>query len=211
MSDLHAKGNELLIYSDLAKRLIRGRKGDKTNHQYPIYGLLQFAGKVTIIWRDAQHGNPYGRWYLVQIDRVLDINQKALTRFKQRLASLANDETGLIYQPAPGKPHPFTMHFSTPYPWMAMRQIKQFDTLLLLSKKLNRVGLLPREEFQSTIREIHRLIVSGFNQIMRYQTFNVTWDNFNSQQAITIQAMGSIPSDLITGKMQPAFSPLGSN
>ena len=214
MTNQPSKDDQLLIYSDLAKRLIRGRKGDKANHQYPIYGLLQFAGKVTIIWSDAQQGNPYGRWYLVQIDRVLDTNQKALTRFKQRLTSLANDETGLIYQPAPGKPHPFTMHFSTPYPWMAMRQIKQFDTLLLLSKKLNRVGLLPREEFQSTIREIHRLIVSGFNQIMRYQTFNVTWDNFNSQQAVIIQAMqvmGSIPSDLITGKMQPAFSPLGSN
>ena len=214
MTNQSSKDKQLLIYSDLAKRLINGRKGDKTNHQYPIYGLLQFAGKVTIIWRDAQQGNPYGRWYLVQIDRVLDTNQKALTQFKQRLASLANDETGLIYQPAPGKPHPFTMHFSTPYPWVAMRQIKQFDTLLLLSKKLNSVGLLPREEFQSTIREIHRLIVSGVNQIMRYQTFNVTWDNFNSQQAVTIQAMqvmGSIPSDLITGKMQPTFSPLGSN
>ena len=214
MSDSQANNNELLIYSDLGKRLISGRKGDKTNNQYPIYGLLQFAGKVNIIWRDAQQGNPYGLWYLVRIDVILKMNEEALKRYQQRLHSLANDKTGLIYQPALGEAQAFAMHFSTPYPWMAMRQIKQFDTLLLLSKKLNRVGLLPREEFQSTIREIHRLIVSGFNQIMRYQTFNVTWDNFNSQQAVIIQAMqvmGSIPSDLITGKMQPAFSPLGSN
>ena len=212
MTNQSSKDNQLLIYSDLAKRLIRGRKGDKTNHQYPIYGLLQFAGKVTIIWRDAQQGNPYGRWYLVRIDRVLDVNQEALTQFQQRLVSLANDDTGLDYQPALGKPFSLTMHFSTPYPWMVMRQIKQFDTLLLLSKKLNRVGLLPREEFQSTTRHIHRLITAGFNQIMKYRSFELTLEGVYAMSATSKQAnraMGMVPPGIINGKLQPAFSPQG--
>ena len=210
MSDSPVNDNELLIYSDLAKRLMRGRKGDKTNHQYPIYGLLQFAGKVTVIWKDAQQGNPYGLWYLVRIDRVLNTSQEALSHFQQRLASLANDDTGLIYQPALSKPQPFAMHFSTPYPWMAMRQIKQFDRLLLLSKKLNSVGLLPRQEFQSTIREIHRLIASGFNQIMTYRSFELTLEGLYSMSVTAKQAnraMGMVPPNVINGKMQPAFDP----
>ena len=210
MSDSQANNNELLIYSDLAKRLIDGRKGDKTNNQYPIYGLLQFAGKVTVIWNDAQQGNPYGSLYLIRIDRVLGASQEALTQFQRRLESLTKDNTGMVYQPARGKPTAFSMHFSTPYPWMAMRQIKQFDTLLMLSKTLNRVGLLPRKEFQSTIREIHRLIASGFNQIMKYQSFELTPEGLYSMSETARQAnraMGMVPPSVINGKLQPAFSP----
>ena len=212
MTDQQTKPNELLIYSSLAKRLVSGRKGNKTTRQYPIYGLLQFAGKVSIIWSDAKQGNPYALWYLVRMDRLLESNQEALTRYQQKLDSLANDDTGLTYQPVLGEAQSFDMHFSTPYPWIAMRQIKQLDTLVLLGQTLNRVGLLPTAQFQIATLNIRRLITSGFNQTMEYRSFELTWEDLQSTSATAhqaSQAMGMIPLNLFNGELQPAFNPQG--
>ena len=210
MTDQQTNHNELLIYSSLAKRLVSGRKGNKTSNQYPIYGLLQFAGKVTIIWRDAKQGNPYALWYLVRMDRLLESNQEALTRYQQKLDTLANDDTGLTYQPVLGEAQSFDMHFGTPYPWIAMRQIKQLDTLVLFGQTLNRVGLLPTAEFQIATLNIRRLITSGFNQTMEYRSFELRWEDLQSTSATAYQAsqaMGMIPLNLFNGELQPAFNP----
>lgn len=151
------KPQELIIYSNLAKRLIDGRKGDKTTNQYPIYGLLQFAAKVNTIWQSIKKGNLYSRWLLIRIDDQFERTQRALTQYQQTLDALANDETGLDYAPDQYEATTYPIRFSTPYAWIAMRQIKQFDTLFLRGKTLNRVGLLSSASVQQATRDQHRV------------------------------------------------------
>ena len=203
---------ELIIYSNLAKRLIDGRKGDKTSNQYPIYGLLQFAAKVNTIWQSVKQDNLYSRWLLIKIDDQFEQTQQVLTHYQQILDALANDETGLSYEPDPYEATPYPIRFSTPYAWIAMRQIKQFDTLFLRGKKHNRVGLLSSASFQTATRDQHRLIASGFQQVVtQYQVFDLKPDEIHSDSPVARQArdvMGSyFPPKIASGEIQPAFSP----
>ena len=216
MSDQQLQNQqELIIYSNLAKRLIEGRKGDKTINQYPIYGLLQFAAKVNTIWQSVKQDNLYSRWLLISIDDQFERTQHALTQYQQTLDALANDETGLSYEPDQYEATTYPIRFSTPYAWVAMRQIKQFDTLFLLGKKLNRVGLLTSTRFQKATRDQHRLIAFGFQQVVtQYQVFDLTPDEIHSDSPVARQArevMGNyFPPKIASGEKQPAFSPQGS-
>ena len=213
MSDQQPKKpQELIIYSNLAKRLIDGRKGDKTINQYPIYGLLQFAAKVNTIWQSVKQDNLYSRWLLIRIDDQFERTQQALTQYQQTLDALANDETGLDYAPDQYEATTYPIRFSTPYAWIAMRQIKQFDTLFLRGKTLNRVGLLSSASVQQATRDQHRLIAFGFQQVVtQYQVFDLRLDEIHSDSPVARQArevMGDyFPSKIASGEKQPAFSP----
>ena len=202
---------QLSLHSEMAIRLIHGRKPEKSYNHFPINGLIQFATKANILWKDAAKDNPFAQWYLIRCDRRFEAVQYAFKTCQEWLDKVSNDG-GYDYQPAlsASNAQTFAVDLANPYVKHACRLLKSFDGFVMYSHKLNQVGLITRDECYKVNREINRQLVAIFHLASRYMSANVTRENLSSLSEVqhsAIKRMGIVPPLIVSGDIQPRFMP----
>ena len=202
------KKETVVLYSDAALRLLKGREGDRSINQYPIYGLMQFAKRNSLIWDDAKNKNPYAVWFLIRLDKKQDAVQATLDRYSCLFKDSYNDGSGVDYQEILFNEESFPLDFKTPYSWNAMRHIKQFDSLFLKAAKLNNIGLMKKPEFNAFIREVNKVVAASFNEASFYVTLELSIEDIKNKTENSKKAakkMGIVPSKILNKEIVPYY------
>lgn len=199
------------LYTGFAKRLIKGRKADRSQNIYPIHGFEHYTKKVRVLWDDAQANNPYAIWFLKRISDMLEESAEYIAKQEALTSERFDDVLDIDYRKydKKNKEH-FSLNLKPPYSWKMARLIKRADLLFLDLFKQNSVGLITDHDMYVLIDDVSKSLLSVIRLANSYYHFEVTEKDVASSSQVFVTAsekMGVIPPSILTGEQKADYLP----
>jgi len=194
------------FYTYYTKNVINGRKADKKNNIYPIYGLYAFMKKVMTICDDAKAEYPYAVWWLYRISMKQIETEEIIYDRTSELRELIGDDIVISDEDLKLQKHDLIkkdkFHTSSKnlYIQEQLRLVISFDYFCLLLFKTLELELISKDEFYKQIRLANKTILSANNEAMGYSGVPATLKSvkFNEKEyRDAVKLMGELPSDLL--------------
>jgi len=206
------------IHSHQAIELFHGRRADAKAiepwHRYSVPGLLLFAKILREVWQCAERDDPYADWLLLHVERAL---QRARTFIRLELEALATQHTLMPETVTLGvctseEPVSVPLDFNTPYGFQGAYLIADYDALVRRAETARRTGALVRADHDHLLRVAGRRVRRVFRAVLHHWNKHVpvTREDLlqnNARAQAAIQAMGELPSDIISAATRAEMAP----
>ena len=199
----------LTLHTAYSQKLFLGFRPDKRS-----INLLQFGGRMAVIWDAAERDDPYADWYLLKLyDAILKLRQQ-LTHDIEKYQHKLNEESSianLSFTPfVSQQPAVESLWFRTQYGYMGASLIADFDQLMRTVLTVNRVGIL-LDKPESVIRqEWVDKILALFRLPFNWKSFAITRSDVKSeheQAQLAQEKMGKLPEPILLLQLRSPFSP----
>lgn len=199
---------ELIINTAATQKLLTGstNKGD--------VGLLQFAGFIAEIWKQAERDDPFADWYLVKIyDAMVTLKNQlaAEIQLQQQALNKINGTSGFIIKTfSSEKPLVKTVWFKTPYGYLGAQIIAVFDELVRTVMTASNVGVILDKGHESVRDVWAEKIIALFKLPLKWQAVDITRDDViakNDKAKAAQKALGKLPEVILTKKLRSPFAP----
>ncbi len=162
----------MLLHTRQALRLFVGRDRDPDGKVPRIPGAKNIGAALRACWLLSGTDNPYADWMLLlteyEIDDLRQKIQAASTEGKARLERLA--ESGLHVSVLRSRdPARQTLGFRSPYGFMVVQLVLDFDYMVRVHKTLSNRNLISAEEERAKINGLLRPVRSLFDRVLRLQ------------------------------------------
>jgi len=180
-----------------------------------VVGLLYFGQQMSRIWDAAEQDDPYADWYLLKIyDAIIKARQQLTAVIQEYQRHIQHTYRSTTVNLAPffsERPLVRSLWFRTPYGYLAANVIADFDELMRIILTAQCVGVLLKPAPDKIIAEWTAKIVALLQLPFTWQSFNVTRNAVNTEQANAIaaeKAMGQCPEAVLNRSLRSPFAPL---
>ncbi|MCG5526395.1 TIGR03761 family integrating conjugative element protein [Ectothiorhodospira haloalkaliphila] len=199
----------LQIQTRQAQRLVLGRAAGPDKPA--IIGLVRFGMIVRRIWDSAARDDPYADAALLRILEALEQGREDVNQRQQRIQNQLDGVDGIAIGLAQTlTPVRIPLNFANPYGYMGAYLICDFDRLARTLLTARHVGMLDRDTSERMLYQGGRKVRRAFAAAQAWRHCAVTRADLladNARARSAIEAMGTLPPDVIQGETRPRIAP----
>ena len=214
----------MFVHTKEAYRLLKGREINANEvtdgARYFVPGGFHCSSQLRKMWLKSIAGNPYADWALVVLEQKIDLIQKNIANETNKLLKALDDQRNkglFISVLRSSKPLKVELGFNSPYGFLVMQVMTDFDYFVRLVKSLQQRNLISYDEARLLMKKIATVIRAIFDISGRYdktlskEVFSsITREDFFSSKASKKKALKEIeniwpgmPVEILEGAMLP--------
>ncbi|MCG7928974.1 MAG: PFL_4669 family integrating conjugative element protein [Candidatus Thiodiazotropha sp. 6PLUC2] len=205
---LKTKGS-VVIHTRSAHDLFYGRRGDKESGINQIVGLTLFATNANNLTMLCQRDDPYAEAVLIKIENLFDDFEKDLKNKVKHLQELLDGMEGMVIDFHESEdPITIPLEFGTPYGYIAVRCLSQYDKLVTLAYSAKQIGLLVQSDWHRYVVKTRTKLRHIFHVSTRYRFGGATRDDIAANNAAArsvIEKYGDLAEEILMKDQRARF------
>lgn len=205
---LKTKGS-VVIHTRSAHDLFYGRRGDKESGVNQIVGLTLFATNANNLAMLCKRDDPYAEAVLIKIEKLFDDFENDLKTKVQHLQGLLDGMEGMVIDfHESEEPITIPLEFGTPYGYIAVRCLSQYDKLVTLAYSAKQTGLLVQADWHRYVVKTRTKLRHIFHVSTRYRFGGATRDDIAANNAAArsvIEKYGDLAEEILMKDLRARF------